>query len=331
MTAWPALVLTAGLGTRLRPLSLVKAKPAVPVAGEPLVRRIIGGLVDSGITDLVLNLHYLPESVCAVVGDGSDLGCRVRYSFENPVLGSAGGPRRALPLLAADRFFVVNGDTLSDCSLPQLAAEHEASGALVTLALIPNPSPEHYGGVIVSDDGEVTGFVRRGAPGPRWHYIGLQAVRAEAFDSVPPDVPYESVGRLYPDLMRQRPGSIRAMRCHASFHDIGTPADCLRTSRQLAGATADESVVGSNCRIAPGAVIRRSVLWNDVTVGPDAVLEDCIVADAVVIPPGTRLTARAIIPAAGSMAGAGEEIISGMLVAPLDARSASAGASRTHS
>ena len=89
-----ALVLTAGLGTRLRPLTQVRAKPAIPVAGEPMVRRIVRWLA-GGVTDVVLNLHHLPETLAAAVGDGSDLGVRARYSWEQPeVLGSAGGPGR---------------------------------------------------------------------------------------------------------------------------------------------------------------------------------------------------------------------------------------------
>ena len=95
----PALVLTAGLATRLRPLSLVRAKAALPVAGQPLVVRILRWLRAGGVTDVVLNLHHLPETLTRIVGDGQDLGVRVRYSWETPVLGSAGGPqtRRAPP------------------------------------------------------------------------------------------------------------------------------------------------------------------------------------------------------------------------------------------
>src|SRR5882724_8601582 len=108
-----ALVLTAGLGTRLQPLTSVRAKPAIPVAGEPLVRRIITWLSGQGVTELVLNLHHLPHTLTTVVGDGGDLGVRVRYSWEQPlVLGSAGGPRHALPMISSnDAFFLVNGDT----------------------------------------------------------------------------------------------------------------------------------------------------------------------------------------------------------------------------
>src|SRR3954463_1899364 len=134
-----ALVLTAGLGTRLQPLTLARAKAAAPVDGDPLARRTIRWLVAQGIDDLVLNLHHKPETITAAVGDGSDLGVRVRYSWESPVLGSAGGPRHALPLLldgidaAAPRTFVlVNGDTLTDVDLPAMIAAHRRTGALVT-------------------------------------------------------------------------------------------------------------------------------------------------------------------------------------------------------
>ena len=106
-----ALVLTAGLGTRLQPLTLARAKAAAPVDGEPLARRTIAWLVSHGLRDLVLNLHHKPETITAAVGDGSDLGARVRYSWESPVLGSAGGPRHALPLILdsakAERTFVL--------------------------------------------------------------------------------------------------------------------------------------------------------------------------------------------------------------------------------
>jgi len=147
-----ALLLTAGLGTRLRPLTDVRAKAAVPINGEALVRRVIRVLRAAGIGDLVLNLHHRPATIAALVGDGSDLGVRVRYSWEQPVLGSAGGPRRALPLLADsddDDFLIVNGDTLTDVDVWSLLARHRESGALVTMALIPNPRPSQYGGVAV--------------------------------------------------------------------------------------------------------------------------------------------------------------------------------------
>src|SRR5579862_2656203 len=101
-----ALVLAAGLGTRLRPLTDVRAKPAIPVAGTPIIRRIVAWLSAQGIVDVAVNLHARPETLTAVLGDGSDLGARIRYSWEHPqVLGSAGGPRHALSMLGP-RFLI---------------------------------------------------------------------------------------------------------------------------------------------------------------------------------------------------------------------------------
>jgi len=152
-----ALVLTAGRGTRLGLLSALRAKPALPVAGDPLARRILRWLARHEVRDAVLNLHHRPETITAVVGDGSDLGVRVRYSWEPRLLGSAGGPRRALPLLDAPRFWIVNGDTLHAMDLAPMARAHAGRGALVTMALVANPRTDRYGGV-ADEDGWVEGF-----------------------------------------------------------------------------------------------------------------------------------------------------------------------------
>ena len=135
-TSWPALVLTAGLATRLQPLSSVRAKAALPVAGTPLVIRILRWLRESGVDRAVLNLHHLAPSITRIVGDGSALGLAVRYSWEREVLGSAGGPARAVPLLASDRFLIVNGDTLAKVDLPAMARQHIETNALVTMAVL---------------------------------------------------------------------------------------------------------------------------------------------------------------------------------------------------
>lgn len=320
----PALLLTAGLGTRLRPLSSMRAKAAMPVAGEPLVRRILRWLAASGVTDVVLNLHHLPETVCAAVGDGADLGLRARYSFENPVLGSAGGPRRAVPLLGSDRFFIINGDTLTDLDPALLAREHHSSGALVTLAVVPNRSPGRYGGVLMDDGGVVSGFVGRGSNEPSWHFVGVQVVEAEAFSGLPADQPAESVGMVYPALIRKRPGSVRALAFDASFVDIGTPADYLATSLALAGAAEAERIslpsllAGPRTTIAPSARVVRTILWDDVEVGDDASLTDCIIADAVRVPPGARWRGRAVVPAGRCAARPGDEIAGDLLLTSID-------------
>jgi mannose-1-phosphate guanylyltransferase len=250
-----------------------------------------------------------------VVDAGAPPGLQLAYSPEEPILGSAGGPKRALPLLAATRILVVNGDTLTDASLATLTAAHAASGALVTLAVVPNREPHRYGGVIVGEDGEVSGFVHRGAPGPSWHFIGVQVLEAAALADVPGDRPAESVSALYPQLIRERPGSVRAFRCTASFHDIGTPADYLFTSLTLAGGD-ERLLVGERSVVHAGASVSRSILWEDVTVARGARLDDCIVTDGVSVPPGA-FSKQILVSkerAAGLPAGAGAPAAGGLLV-----------------
>lgn len=287
----PALVLTAGLGTRLRPLSLVRAKAAMPVAGEPLARRILRQLHAAGVRDAVLNLHHLPHTITREVGDGSDLGLRVRYSWEMPVLGSAGGPRQALPLLGEATVLIVNGDTLTGVDLGALAAEHRRTGALVTMAVVPNREPEKYGSVLVDEAGVVTGFTGRRTSAPSHprtlaHFVGVQVASADAFASVTPGAAAESVGHLYPRLIQAQPGSVRTFVADAPFFDIGTPEDYLRTSLRLAAGNG-AALRGARARVGAAARIEDSVLWNDVEVGAGASLRRSVVADGVSIPAGT--------------------------------------------
>ena len=317
-----ALVLTAGLGTRLRPLTYIRAKAAVPVNGETLARRAVLWLVSQGITDLVLNLHHRPESITGSVGDGADMGARVRYTWEQPVLGSAGGPRHALPLLvdrsSSDTFVIVNGDTLTNVDLAAMSRRHHESGALVTMALIPNPRPETYGGVLVNDRGVVSRFTRAGVVRESYHFIGVQFVAARVFEELEDGSPAESVNALYPALMRRDPGSVAAFVCDARFQDIGTPADYLRTSLQLAREEGDRLTAGRNVRIADSAVLRDTAVWDDVVIEARTRLTHCVVADGAHIPAGATYDRCVILPASGHAPAGNERVVDGMLIASLD-------------
>lgn len=299
-----ALVLTAGLGTRLKPLTYVRAKAAVPVNGETLARRAVSWLASQGVRDLVLNLHHHPATITASVGDGGDLGARVRYSWEQPLLGSAGGPRHALPLLVdradgADSFLIVNGDTLTDVDIAAMAAAHEASQAAVTMALIPNPRPDKYGGVQVADRQWITGFTRPGAGGNSYHFIGVQIASSRVFAHLDDGVPAETVAGLYPELIARNGRCVGAFISDAAFRDIGTPADYLRTSAELAAIEGDRMTSRARTRIDASARVVHSAVWDDVTIGADVDLVDCIVCDRVVIPDGARYRGCAIVAAAG--------------------------------
>ena len=280
-SAYPALVLTAGLASRLQPLSSVRAKAALPVAGQPLISRILGWLVRSGTQRVVLNLHHRPASITAIVGDGSQFDLGVRYSWEAEVLGSAGGPARAIPLLESDRFLIVNGDTLTDIDLEALAGQHVDTNALITMAVV--DGDPRYNGVIADQAGIVRGFGKQ--PGA-YHFIGVQMVNASVFAGVSPDAKSETVHGIYPALIDSRPGAVRIFHTAEEFHDIGSPQDYLRTAAKFAAREGRPLDRGRDAAVAADAVLSNTILWDRVSIGAGARLNNCVVADDVRVPDG---------------------------------------------
>jgi mannose-1-phosphate guanylyltransferase len=167
-----------------------------------------------------------------------------------------------------------------------LAHAHAASGALVTLALVPNREFLRYGGVQLHTDGRVAGFIRRGpsAAGSS-HYIGVQIVAGRVFDGIQPGEAASSIGGVYDALIASQPGSVRGVVSDAAFYDVGTPGDYWRTSQAFAAASGlTGSIIGRGARIDASARVTQSILWDDVEVGAGVVLDECIVTDGVRVP-----------------------------------------------
>jgi NDP-sugar pyrophosphorylase family protein len=289
----------------------------VPIAGEPLIRRIVKWLARHDVRDLVLNLHYKPGTITRVLGDGSDIGARIRYSWEQPLLGSAGGPRHALPMLD-DEFFIVNGDTLTDVDLVALARDHRAHGALVTMAVIENPKPAQYGGVLLDEGGSITGFTLP-RPGFRsCHFIGVQLAQAETFADAPDGTRMETVTELYPALLRSRPARLRAFHTAAAFFDVGTPADYLATSHAVARTEGLADLPpGRNTMIDSTSRVAGTAIWDDVVIEPRCEIEDCVLGDNVTVRSGARYRHLAIVRATGLTARPGERVDGDLLIAPI--------------
>jgi NDP-sugar pyrophosphorylase family protein len=277
----PTLVLTAGFGTRLDPLTRLVAKPAMPLGGRTLIEHVLRWLRHEGVDDVVLNLHFRPETITAIVGDGRHLGLRVRYSWEQPILGSAGGPRRALPLLDATTFLIVNGDTLCDVALAPMIAAHVRAGADVTMAVIPNPAPDHYNGIVADSDHQVRGFVPKGEAAGSWHFVGIQVVNASVFAPLTDGVSVESVAGLYRELVANGTTRIHVWPVTSAFLDVGTPRDYFNAVRQI------------DAKVTAG----RPVVWPEASVESGAELTDCIVAGPVRVPAGLRATSCVLTPA----------------------------------
>jgi NDP-sugar pyrophosphorylase family protein len=208
---------------------------------------------------------------------------------------------------------IVNGDTLTDIDIGTILEAHSASRALVTMAVIPNPRPDKYGGVRVSADGRVTGFTRPGTDEASFHFIGVQVAEPRAFAALEDGVPAESVNTQYPRLIAQNPGSVAAFECRGAFRDIGTPGDYLETSLALSEIEGNRLTNGSGQSVADSAVITRTALWDDVAIGAGVTLTDCIVCDGVRIPDGASYQRCAIVRA-DRRAPANEERVEGDLL-----------------
>ncbi len=312
-----AMVLAAGLGTRMRPLSDLVAKPALPVLNRPLIHWTLELLARHGITDVLVNTHHRPETVERAVGTGRRFGLRVRCSNEPEILGSGGGPRKVRSFFGSEPALLVNGDCVFDFDLTQLVRRHRESGALATLALKPNPDPGRYGPVVCDADGFVRSIRRlpRPARGAVSLFTGVQVLDPALLERLP-EGPSDIVAGLYAPLLAQG-GLIRGVRVRGPWLDLGTPGQYLAAQmallRRAPGRTKEGSLVAAGARVARGArvlrsvlgkgsvvgrgaVVRSSVLWEGARVGEGARVSSCIVTRGAGVAAGERLTRLIVLP-----------------------------------
>lgn len=190
-----AMVLAAGLGTRLRPLTNSIPKPLLPLAGQPL---IVWGLLllrRYGITDVIINLHHLGHLIEKELGDGSQFGMHVTYSREPVLLGTGGGIKQAESFFQGEAFLVMNGDTLADLDLDAMIARHRTSGAVATLALRDDPDVDQWGAIETDSAGRILSIIGKGRRDPqdkgirRRMFAGLHVIDPRVLQEVPAGQP----------------------------------------------------------------------------------------------------------------------------------------------
>jgi NDP-sugar pyrophosphorylase family protein len=196
-----AMILAAGEGARMRPLTNVCPKPMLPIAGRPLIEHTLDWLYRYGVRDAAINLHYLPDVITGALGSGSPFGMRLRYSFEQRLLGTAGALRQLRGYF--DRTFVlVYGDLLVDIDLTGLLAFHRRNRAQATIALKRASVPKTQSMVEVDYRGRVT---RLADEPERWEgtlaHAGLYILEPEVLDAIPAKVPCDFVRDLFPALL----------------------------------------------------------------------------------------------------------------------------------
>jgi NDP-sugar pyrophosphorylase family protein len=308
-----AMVLAAGLGVRMRPLTLVRAKPVLPVLNRPLLHWTLEHLARHGIDDVIVNLHHLPDSVTEAVGD-RPFGLRIRYAHERPILGTSGGPRAVRDVLGDEPFLLVNGDMLFDFDLTDLIARHRSSEARATLALLPNPDPRTYGSVVTDRTGRILSLagLPRKARGTRSLFTGVHVVDPGLLDRLPEGAS-DSVRDLYAPLVAEGE-RVDGVRVHGTWHDLGRPSLYRDTQLRLlpgrgrdrvlvhprarvsAQARVRRAVVGAGARVGAEAVVERSVLWDGATVEAGARVEGAIVVSGAVVCRGESARGVAVVP-----------------------------------
>ncbi len=322
------MLLCAGLGTRLRPLTEHWPKPAIPVLGQPLFRYALALLRSAGVNAVGVNVHHLASRMEAVaLAECARASIRIQISREPLIQGTAGGIRGLRDLLDGDHFVAMNGDVLFSFDLTRAIQSHRDSGAAATMILMPMPAGESYESVDVDKEGRVRRIAGRGPGGERlspWHFTGLHLMTPAVFDFISPEG-QEDVNRdVYPRML-QKGLLVRGEVVEGEWLDVGTPVrylaaqldllergalpaslasaspftDAARThgscwarkGARFAGSTVlGPAFFDSGCAVEPGATIGPSTyVGPGASVGAGARLRRTVVLDGTQIGPGEDL------------------------------------------
>jgi mannose-1-phosphate guanylyltransferase len=329
-----ALVLAGGEGTRLRPLTLTLPKPVIPLAGRPFLTFMLDWLRHHGVDDVLLSCGYRSHDVERVLGDIHG-GMRLRYVVEDEPLGTAGPLRLAADAgVLDDRVLVLNGDCLTDIDLTAELAQHEATGAKATLALVAVEDTSSYGVVPTAADGSVEAFLeKRPGPAPTNRInAGAYVLEREVVERVPAGRAVSIETEIFPELVGD---GLYGYEADAYWIDIGTPERYLEATYDLlAGRVESElpardetasliyepcitsgarigplCVLGRHCSVGAGSSIERAVLHDSVHVGHECEVVEAILARDVRIQDGARIGPDAVI-------GNGAVVTEGAVVGP---------------
>jgi mannose-1-phosphate guanylyltransferase len=221
-----AMILCAGLGTRLRPLTSRWPKPAIPFLGQPLLRYNLAILKAAGVTAVGINTHHLADTMRAVaLAECERAGLSLTVSHEPSIQGTAGGIRGLRRFLEDDHFIVLNGDILYAVELGKVVEAHRGSGAAASMLLLPMPADQKYAAVELDGQGRVRRIAGHGPGGDRltpWHFTGVHVMSPAVFDFMSPDGEEDINRAVYPRLLEQ--GLIVQGRIAQAFwSDLGTP------------------------------------------------------------------------------------------------------------
>ncbi len=295
------MILSAGYGTRLWPLTEDRTKPAMPILGKPLVGYVAEYLARFGYKDVVVNLHHRPDSVRRALGDGSRFGVKLQYVEEPEILGTSGALDNARHLFLDDTFVVINGKLITDIDLNEALRTHRRARAIATLVLLPNTKRERFTTVEIEDGllkafGNLPGPVAStNEPAPLM-FTGIQILEPRIFDYIPRGVFSHSVTDVYPQAMAAGE-KIAAHVGAGKWFELSTIQRYLTISLMLLRERELKFWAGRDTVVADEANVSDSIIWDNVSIAAGATVSRSVIGDDVTIPEGETITDAAVVRA----------------------------------
>lgn len=308
-----AMVMAAGLGTRLRPLTDFLPKPMMPVANRPVLHHLLNLLRRHDVTEVGINLHAYPEIIRAYFGDGSTLGMSIEWSHEEELLGTAGGTKKLEDFWGGETILITSGDGLHDVDVTALLGHHRRTGALATLTVKPVSDPSSYGVVILDRDTRVRGFQEKPTRDEARSDLancGIYVIEAELLDRIPVDTFHDFGNDVWPSLVAANE-EVYAYTTMAYWNDVGDLDELRNTILDAVLGHVRVDVPGeeiapgvwaeAGCEIADSARIDGPVVLGPGVViaedaqvrGPAAIGADCVVGK------GAAIRSAALLPGTG--------------------------------
>lgn len=293
-----AIILSAGYGTRLWPLTEDRTKPAIPILGKPLVGYVAEYLASYGFDDIVVNLHHRPESVRAALGDGSQFGVKLHYVEEPVILGTSGALDNTRQFFQDDTLLAINGKIITDIDLHAVLETHRRTNALATLVLLRNHKRERFS-VVEVDQGRVTGFggmpeQDSSDPASPLMFTGIQILEPRIFDYIPRGVFSHSTTDVYPQAIANGE-TIAAHVAHGTWRELSTLKRYLDISVEMLRERGERYAAGKSCTIASSAAVTDSILWDNVTVSDKTRVHHCVVGDGVRLSEGEEIENAVVV------------------------------------
>lgn len=285
-----AVVMAGGEGSRLRPLTIRRPKPMVPIAGKPVMEHILNLLKRHGITEVVVTVQYLASNIEDYFGNGSQLGMRITYSREDTPLGTAGSVKNAEEQLT-EPFLVISGDALTDYNLTDLIAYHREKKSLATLMLAHVPNPLEYGVIITNENGHIAQFLEK----PSWGEVfsdtintGIYVLDPKIFSYFEKDKPFDFSQELFPMMLRNGDPIYGYVAESGYWCDVGNLAEYMRANADVLQRRVEAEIpaknVGGNIWCEAGVEIAEDAQLY----GPIYLAHDCkIKAGAIIHGPST--------------------------------------------